>query len=117
MICDDDFDGRYIEKLSKFTNQIVTNFSGNFKVEYYTQAGIQINPDNNFEFTQNPQDITVKVGAFSCTPDAYTLRFYHGSQLQMNYPQQPAPAAIPVFDVCDNELKGSKTVNLMTILV
>jgi hypothetical protein len=73
MICDDDFDGRYIEKLSKFTNQIVTNFSGNFKVEYYTQAGIQINPDNNFEFTQNPQDITVKVGAFSCTPDAYTL--------------------------------------------
>lgn len=112
MICDDDFDGKYIEKLSKFTNQIVTNFSGNFKVEYYTQAGIQINPDNNFEFTQNPQDITVKVGAFSCTPDAYTLRFYHGSQLQMNYPQQPAPATIPVFDVCDNELKGSKTVNL-----
>ncbi|MPS73136.1 MAG: gliding motility-associated C-terminal domain-containing protein [Chryseobacterium sp.] len=110
MICDDDFDGKYIEKLSKFTNQIVTNFNRDFKVEYYTQAGTQINPDNNFEFTQNPQDITVKVGAFSCTPDTYTLRFYHGSQLQMNYPQQPT--TIPVFDVCDNELKGNKTENL-----
>ncbi|WP_177165203.1 choice-of-anchor L domain-containing protein [Epilithonimonas hominis] len=110
MICDDDFDGKYIEKLSKFTNQIVTNFSRDFKVEYFTQAGTQINPDNNFEFTQNPQDITMKVSAFSCAPDTYTLRFYHGSQLQMNYPQEPA--TIPVFDVCDNELKGSKMVNL-----
>ncbi len=110
MICDDDFDGKYIEKLSNFTGQIVTNFNRDFKVEYFTQSGTQINPDNNFEFTQNPQDITVKVGAFRCAPDTYILRFYHGSQLQMNYPQQPA--TIPVFDVCDNELKGSKTVNL-----
>lgn len=110
MICDDDFDGKYVEKLSNFTGQIVTNFNGDFTVEYYTQSGTKINPDNDFEFTQNPQDITVKVGAFSCTPDNYVLRFYHGSQLQMNYPQQPA--TIPVFDVCDNEFKGSKTVNL-----
>ena len=110
MICDDDFDGKYVEKLSNFTGQIVTNFNGDFTVEYYTQSGTKINPDNDFEFTQNPQDITVKVGAFSCTPDNYVLRFYHGSQLQMNYPQQQA--TIPVFDVCDNEFKGSKTVNL-----
>lgn len=110
MICDDDFDGKYVEKLSNFTGQIVTNFNADFTVEYYTQSGTKINPDNDFEFTQNPQDITVKVGAFSCTPDTYTLQFYHGSQLQMNYPQQPA--TIPVFDVCDNEFKGSKTVNL-----
>ena len=110
MICDDDFDGKYIEKLSKYTGQIVTNFNRDFKVEYFTQSGTKINPDNNFEFTQNPQDITVNVGAFRCTPATYILRFYHGSQLQMNYPQQPA--TIPVFDVCDDELKGSKTVNL-----
>lgn len=110
MICDDDFDGKYVEKLSNFTGQIVTNINGDFTVEYYTQSGTKINPDNDFEFTQNPQDITVKVGAFSCTPDNYVLRFYHGSQLQMNYPQQPV--TIPVFDVCDNEFKGSKTVNL-----
>lgn len=110
MICDDDFDGKYVEKLSNFTGQIVTNFNGDFTVEYYTQSGTKINPDNDFEFTQNPQDITVKVGAFSCTPDNYVLRFYHGSQLHMNYPQQPA--TIPVFDVCDNEFKGSKAVNL-----
>ncbi|AZI54393.1 gliding motility-associated C-terminal domain-containing protein [Epilithonimonas vandammei] len=110
MICDDDFDGKYVEKLSNFTGQIVTNFNGDFTVEYYTQSGTKINPDNDFEFTQNPQDITVKVGAFSCTPDTYTLQFYHGSQLQMNYLQQPA--TIPVFDVCDNEFKGSKTVIL-----
>jgi len=110
MICDDDFDGKYVEKLSNFTGQIVTNFNEDFTVEYYTQSGTKINPDNDFEFTQNPQDITVKVGAFSCTPDNYVLRFDHGSQLQMNYPQQPV--TIPVFDVCDNEFKGSKTVNL-----
>lgn len=110
MVCDDDFDGKYVEKLSNFTGQIVTNFNGDFTVEYYTQSGTKINPDNDFEFIQNPQDITVKVGAFSCAPDNYVLRFYHGSQLQMNYPQQPA--TIPVFDVCDNEFKGSKTVIL-----
>lgn len=110
MVCDDDFDGKYVEKLSNFTGQIVTNFNADFTVEYYTQSGTKINPDNDFEFTQNPQDITVKVGAFSCTPDTYTLQFYHGSQLQMNYLQQPV--TIPVFDVCDNEFKGSKTVNL-----
>lgn len=110
MICDDDFDGKYVEKLSNFTGQIVTNFNEDFTVEYYTQSGTKINPDNDFEFTQNPQDITVKVGAFSCTPDTYTLQFDHGSQLKMNYLQQPA--TIPVFDVCDNEFKGSKTVNL-----
>lgn len=109
MICDDDFDGKYVEKLSNFTGQIVTNINADFTVEYYTQSGTKINPDNDFEFTQNPQDITVKVGVFSCTPDNYVLRFY-GSQLQMNYPQQPA--TIPVFDVCDNELTGSKTVIL-----
>lgn len=110
MICDDDFDGKYVEKLSNFTGQIVTNFNGDFTVEYYTQSGTKINPDSDFIFTQNPQDITVKVGAFSCTPDNYVLRFDHGSQLQMNYLQQPV--TIPVFDVCDNEFKGSKTVNL-----
>lgn len=110
MICDDDFDGKYVEKLSNFTGQIVTNFNEDFTVEYYTQSGTKINPDNDFEFTQNPQDITVKVGAFSCTPDNYVLRFYHGFQLKMNYLQQPA--TIPVFDVCDNEFKGSKTVIL-----
>ncbi len=110
MICDNDFDGKYIEKLSTFTNQIVTNFSRDFKVEYFTQAGTQINPDNDFEFTQNPQDITVNVGPINCAADTYTLRFYHGSQLQMDYPQQPA--TIPVFDVCDNELDGTQTTNL-----
>lgn len=110
MICDDDFDGKYIEKLSKFTNQIVTNFNRDFKVEYFMQAGTQIDPDNNFEFTQNPQDITVEVGPINCAADTYTLRFYHGSQLQMDYPQQPA--TIPVFDVCDNELDGTQITNL-----
>lgn len=110
MVCDGNFDGKYSARLSDFNSQIVTNFNGDFTVEYYTQSGTKINPDNDFEFTQNPQDITVKVGAFSCTPDNYVLRFYHGSQLQMNYPQQPA--TIPVFDVCDNELTGSKTVIL-----
>lgn len=110
MICDNDFDGKYIEKLSNFTNQIVTNYGRDFKVEYFTQAGTQINPDNDFEFTQNPQDITVKVGPINCAADTYTLRFYHGSQLQMDYPQQPA--TIPVFDVCDNELDGTQITNL-----
>ncbi|WP_027384729.1 T9SS C-terminal target domain-containing protein [Epilithonimonas caeni] len=112
MICDDDFDGKYIEKLSKFTNQIVTNFNRDFKVEYYTQAGTQINPDNNFEFTQNPQDITVKVGAFSCAPDSYQISFYHGQPLSMNYPQN----VTPTFDICDDELDGFKDVNLEAIV-
>lgn len=110
LICDDDFDGKFTEKLSKYNTQIVTNFSREFTIEYFTQGGVKINPDSDFEFTQNPQDITVKVRAFNCTPDSYTIQFYHGQQLTMDYPQQPVNP--PVFDVCDNELKGNVTKNL-----
>lgn len=111
MICDDDFDLKYKEKLAKYNNQIVTNYSRDFTVSYYTSSGVLIpDPNSEFEFTQNPQTLIVKVSALSCMPISYPIQFYHGSQLTMNYPQtQTSP---PVFDVCDNELKNSKTVDL-----
>ena len=108
MICDDDFDGRYVEKLSNFTGQIVTNFNGDFTVEYYTQSGTKINPDNDFEFTQNHQDITLKVGAFSCAPKIYQIQFYYGNRLGMTPDQS--------FDVCDEDLSNSEPVNLANYL-
>ena len=108
MVCDDDFDGKYVEKLSNFTGQIVTNFNGDFTVEYYTQSGTKINPDNDFEFIQNPQDITVKVGAFSCAPKIYQIQFYYGNRLGMTPDKS--------FDVCDEDLSNSEPVNLANYL-
>ena len=108
MICDDDFDGRYVEKLSNFTGQIVTNFNGDFTVEYYTQSGTKINPDSDFIFTQNPQILYVKVGAFSCAPKIYQIQFYYGNRLGMTPDQS--------FDVCDEDLSNSEPVNLANYL-
>lgn len=111
-LCDQDFDGKYVEKLSKFTNQIVTNFNRDFNVKYYRQDGSEILSGDDFEFTTNPETITITVGAFSCTPDSYQVQFYHGPPLVMNYPQN----VTPTFDICDDELDGFKDVNLEAIV-
>ncbi len=111
-LCDQDFDGKYVEKLSKFTNQIVTNFNRDFNVKYYRQSGSEILPGDDFEFTTNPETITVTVGAFSCAPDSYQVSFYHGQPLSMNYAQN----VTPTFDICDDNLDGFKDVNLEAIV-
>ena len=113
-VCDADFDGKFSTILSDHTFQIVKNFSRDFKISYFTSTGTLIDPDKKFEFTQNPEIITVQVGAFSCAPDSYTVQFYHERQLSMNYPQsQPTP---PTFNICDDELKGSKEVKLEALV-
>jgi len=103
-VCDNDFDGKYSAVLSDFNSQIITNFSRDFKVSYYTTSGALIDPDKEFVFTSNPQTINVSVGAFSCTPKIYPVQFYYGTQLTVN--------SIPVYPICDDELNGSEDVNL-----
>jgi len=111
-ICDVDFDGSFSAVLSDYNFQIVKNFSRDFKTSYYTSTGVLIDPDKEFKFTQNPEIITVKVGAFSCAPNSYQVQFYHGQPLVMNYPQN----VTPTFDICDDELDGFKDVNLEAIV-
>lgn len=106
MICDDDFNGSYSAKLSRFDNEIIRDFdTGNFKRSYsLTPNGVDIDPDSDFVFTSNPQTLYVRVGAFSCTPDPYAIQFYFGTKLNFN--------AIQEIDICDSEIKGSKEIDL-----
>ena len=105
-ICDDNFDGSYSAILSDYTTQIVTNFSRDFNISYYTNLSLPpVDPDSDFVFTQNPQILYVKVGAFTCTPDIYPIKFYHGTQLIVN------PLSI-TEDLCDNDISGSEQINL-----
>ena len=104
-VCDGDFSGSYTAKLSDFNNQIVTNYSSDFKISYsLTSGGTPIDPDSDFEFTQNPQKLYVSVGAYSCTPDIYPIDFIFGTKLSFN--------TVETVDICDNDISGNQTFNL-----
>lgn len=110
LICDSDFDGKYSAKLSDFNSQIVTNFSQDFTITYsLTPAGAPIDPNSDFVFTQNPQNLYVKVGAFACAPKPYLIQFYYGTRLTVN----PATVTEPI---CDSNIDGSEEVNLSNYL-
>lgn len=106
MICDDDFNGNYSAKLSKFDYEIIRDYDPrNFNRSYsLTPNGASIDPDSDFVFTSNPQTLYVRVGAFSCTPDPYPVQFYFGTKLNFNTTQE--------IDVCDSEIQGSKNIDL-----
>ena len=115
MVCDSNFDGNHTAKLSNFTSRIVSNFQRGFEVSYYRNAGDAttnnnpINPDAEFIFTQNPQTLYVKVIAFGCTPEISPVKFYYGNKLSfINYTS---------FEICDNEISGSKQINLANYII
>ncbi|PZU90783.1 MAG: hypothetical protein DI529_02210 [Chryseobacterium sp.] len=103
-VCDNNFDGKYSAVLSDFNSQIVTNFSRDFNVSYYTTSGTLIDPDKEFVFTGSPQTINVSVGAFSCSPKIYPVQFYYGTKLGVN--------TTPTYLICDDDLSGSNDINL-----
>lgn len=109
MVCDGNFDGKYSARLSDFNSQIVMNYSQDFNIAYsLSPTGVAIDPDSDFIFTQNPQILYVKVGAFSCAPKIYQIQFYYGNRLGMTPDQS--------FDVCDEDLSNSEPVNLANYL-
>jgi len=111
-ICDSDFDGVYAPTLSDYNFQILRNFSRDFKTSFYTAAGVKIDEDKPFPFSNNPETIIVRIGAFNCSPKSYPIQFYHGTELSMNYPKN----FTPTFDICDDNLDGFKEVNLGAIV-
>ncbi len=109
MVCDGNFDGKYSARLSDFNSQIVMNYSQDFNIAYsLSPTGVAIDPDSDFIFTQNPQILYVKVGAFSCAPKIYQIQFYYGNRLGMTPDKS--------FDVCDEDLSNSEPVNLANYL-
>ena len=111
-LCDDDFDLDYTKTLSDYNSEIITNYdSAIYDVLFYDNPTGTGTPITKFNFTQNFTTLYVKANAYNCDsglPKA--IQFVHGPRLNMNYPQsQPIP---PTFDICDDELAGSKIVNL-----
>lgn len=108
MVCDSDFDGKYAAVLSEYNARILTNFSRDFSINYYTATGTLIDPDQKFELTQNPQIINVSIGALSCTPEVYPVQFYHGAKLSMTDNLS--------FDVCDSDRNNTERKDLADYL-
>ena len=115
-LCDDDFDLDYTTTLSDYNNKIITNYDSSiYDVLFYNNPTGTGTPITKFNFTQNTTTLYVKANAYTCDsglPKA--IQFVHGPQLSMNYPQsQPIPRT---FDICDDELAGSRKVNLEAIV-
>lgn len=106
MICDGDFNGSYSAKLSSFDQQIVRNYQqGVFNVSYsLTPSGPALDPNSEFTFTQNPQDLYVQVSSYSCAPKSYSVQFYFGNKLSVN--------PVATEDICDSDLNDSEIFNL-----
>jgi hypothetical protein len=111
-ICDADFDGVFAPTLSDYNFQILKNFSRDFKTSFYTSAGVKIDENKPFPFSNNPETIMVQIGAFNCSPKSYPIQFYHGAEVSMNYPKN----VTPTFDICDDDLDGFKDVSLTAIV-
>lgn len=106
MICDNDFNGSFTAKLSEFDSQIIRDYDGNVFDRFYslTPGGTAIDPDSDFVFSSNPQTLYLSVGAKTCTPDIYPIRFDFGTQLKFNTVQE--------IDICDDDISGNQTFNL-----
>ncbi len=106
MICDDDFDGKFSAKLSDFDSQLIRDYDPAVFTRSYslTPNGASINPDLDFVFTGSPQTLYLRVGAFSCNPDPYSIQFYFGTQLSFNTVQE--------IDICDSDISGNQTFDL-----
>jgi gliding motility-associated-like protein len=115
-LCDSNFDLDYTEILSKYNSEVITNYdSAIYDVRYYdnpTGSGI---PITDFNFTQASKTLYVKAISYGCDPGLpRAVQFVHGTSLSMNYPQSQATP--PTFDVCDDELQGSKEVKLEALV-
>jgi len=106
VVCDDDFNGSFAAKLSKFDSQIIRDYDDTVFDRSYslTPGGTAINPDSEFVFTSNPQTLYLAVGAKTCTPDIYPIQFDFGTKLSFN--------SAPEEDICDSDISGSETFNL-----
>lgn len=106
MVCDGDFNGNYAAVLSSFDYEIIRDYEpGSFNRSYsLTPDGADIDPDSNFVFTNNPQTLYVRVGAFSCIPKPYPIQFYFGTKLNFNTTQE--------IDICDSDISGNQGIDL-----
>lgn len=109
-LCDTDFDTDYTVNLSDYNNEILKNYDAAIHtVLFYDNPAGTGAPITTYNFTQNSKTLYVKANAYGCDSGVpKPVQFIHGALLQMNYAQN----ATPTFDVCDDELSGSKKVDL-----
>ncbi|MNK61761.1 hypothetical protein D3C87_809270 [compost metagenome] len=106
-VCDDDFNGNYSAKLSKFDSKIIQNYDpAVFTTRSYslTSGGTAIDPNSDFVFTSNPQTLYLSIGTKTCAPETYPVTFNFGTQLNFNTIQE--------VDICDDDISGDQTFNL-----
>lgn len=109
-LCDDNFDGIISVNFANVTPQIVTN-PANFTIKYYiTQADANAGNNNtlpsNWTYTSNT---TVYVRVSANTGDCPTvfgqINFKIGNKI-------PLITGTGTMNICDNDLSGSKNINL-----
>lgn len=109
-ICDDSLDGVIEVNLNRVTSAILLN-PGIYKVNYYLNStdanagnGNTINTDTDWSFSTDTT-IFVRIESDFCPPQIYPLGFKFGNKL-------PLIAKDVTHTICDDDLDGSKTLNL-----
>ena len=109
-ICDDSLDGVIEVNLNRVTSAILLN-PGIYKVKYYLNStdanagnGNTINTDTDWSFSTDTT-IFVRIESDFCPPQIYPLGFKFGNKL-------PLIAKDVTHTICDDDLDGSKTLNL-----
>lgn len=106
--CDEDFDGKINIDFSLVTPQIISN-STLFNIRYYddiakANAGGNNNLPNNWSYTTNTT-IYVRVDSNYCPTEIKPIDFKFGNQV-------PLITTSANSEICDDDLDGSKSVNL-----
>lgn len=105
--CDDDFDGKYQVSFSSVTPIILKN-SNNFSINYFeTEANAQSNSNplpNNYIFTGNIK-VFVRAQYGNCLPAIQALNLTTKPVLVLEKSKVN-------FEICDEDLDATKTVNL-----
>ena len=113
-VCDDDLDGIAEVYLNLYTLQIISNLSQDYgyDIKYFENAPANIitpseTPINKIDFSTNSKTVYLWVRPGQCDPVLTPIVFNRNALSSFDTAVSTKP-----FDICDDELKGSKEVNI-----
>ncbi|HBR11934.1 MAG TPA: hypothetical protein DD740_06975 [Chryseobacterium sp.] len=113
-VCDDDLDGIAEVYLNLYTSQIISNLSQDYgyDIKYFENAPTNIitpseTPINKIDFSTNSKTVYLWVRPGQCDPILTPIVFNRNALSSFDTAVSTKP-----FDICDDELRGSKEVNI-----
>lgn len=113
-VCDDNLDGNAEVFFNLYTQQIISNLSQdyNFDIRFFEYPPSNISnptevPINKIEFSSNSKDVYMWVKSGQCNPVLTKVTYNRNTISTFDN----SVSLIP-FDVCDNEIKGEKKIDM-----